>query len=102
MVVAESMGNESGGASRDTEGNRRLGPAAGGHLASHLGERHGFPLDKGSAIDLTRTVAERRSGPGGEVCGSALRRRVVPRGTRDEVSSVHVLFLELRELQRTP
>ena len=56
MVVAESMGNESGGASRDTEGNRRLGPAAGGHPASHLGERHGFPLDKGSAIDLTRTV----------------------------------------------
>ena len=35
---------------------RALGPAAGGHLASHLGERHGFPLDKGSAIDLTRTV----------------------------------------------
>src|SRR5438034_8678622 len=31
------------------------------------------------------------------VCGSALRWRVVPRGTRDEVSSVHVLFLELRE-----
>jgi len=35
------------------------------------------------------------SGPGGGIYGSALRRRVVPRGAMDEVSSVHVPFLVL-------
>src|SRR5262249_55600262 len=52
------MGDESGSAPWLSESRRRLSPAAGGHPSPHVGGRHGFPLDQGSAIDEIGTVPE--------------------------------------------
>jgi len=56
-----------------------------------VGGRHGLPLDEGNAVDEIGTVPE-TGRPKEENLRFRVVRRVVPRGTMDEVSSMHVLF----------
>ena len=89
--MVKGMGDESGSAPWLSESRRRPSPATGSHPSPHVGGRHGLPLDEGNAVDEIGTVPE-TGRPKEENLRFRVVRRVVPRGTMDEVSSMHVLF----------